>query len=445
MKNGLKTNLIIMEILFIIIAINCQILSNENLIRNKKNKINKRSLDMIEVLIDDIINGEETKKSLSETSTLDDSSKINSIETITIDDSSKTTTQIDVNAGNITIITSSVDVINPTNLVDIINTTSSDNITIITSSVDVINETSSGNITNITSSVEITNVTSLETNYIITTSDSSSYENSTLIANKKSNSGLSTGAICGIVIPCVAALIGVAAAAALCQRGVPPPRLFTPSIPPLNYIDTSLDKFNVVPVVQQPIQPAPSVPIVTPEPQPIIQPKIIEPPPVRPIIRPNYPVTAKLDPPLVNRAFQPIYPAHQGPIVHAKGVKMMPVQEVKMVPMQQVDMVPVHEIIPDVLVHDNVPSPHLLGVNQSVPVQNIFQMNHFVPFNAGTDVASEVAQVSQVPAITELMPEGNQIGTALFSHPKIFNGVPQIGPISSPVIPGSEVSPQIVP
>ena len=238
--------------------------------------------------------------------------------------------------------------------------------------------------------------TSVITSSTIEETDSSG--NSTINYQKKSSSGLSTGAICGIVIPCCAALIGVAAAAALCKGGTPTAPVFTPSIPPMNYIDTSLDKFNVVQQVpiQQPVQ------IIEPPPQPIIQHQIIEPEPIRPIIRPNYPVNAKLEPPVVNRAFQPMYPSHQHPITTGKQIKMMPVQEVKMVPVQQVEMVPVHEVVPTqelLPVQGIVPTHEIVGAPQVVPLQNIVvPMQDIVPLNQGV---SEIPQVSIIPGINE--------------------------------------------
>ena len=146
---------------------------------------------------------------------------------------------------------------------------------------------------------------------------------------KKSSSGLSTGAICAIAIPTIAALLGVAAAAALCKGGsIPTPTFTPPTLPPPNYIDTSLDKFNVVH----------ELPPQQPLPQPQVQPVHIEPQPIPRPIRPNYPIN-KVEPPLVNRAFQPMYNIQQ-------PMQMVPVQQVQMVPVQQVEMVPVEEVVP---------------------------------------------------------------------------------------------------
>ena len=143
----------------------------------------------------------------------------------------------------------------------------------------------------------------------------------------KSSSGLSVGAICAIAIPTIAALLGVAAAAALCKGGAVAPPVFTPpALPPPNYIDTSLEKFNVVHELP-PQQPLPQV-----------QPVHIEPQPLPQVVRPVYPIN-RVEPPLVNRAFEPMYNIQQ-------PMQMVPVQQVQMVPVQQVEMVPVEEVVP---------------------------------------------------------------------------------------------------
>ena len=197
-------------------------------------------------------------------------------------------------------------------------------------------------------------------------------QNSTTLDNQKSSSGLSTGAICAIAIPTIAALLGVAAAAAFCKGGVPPQPTFTPpSLPPPNFIDTSLDKFNVVPELppQQPI----------PQPQPIIQP----PPEIKPVeipkaIRPNYPIN-KLEPPAVNRAFQPLYTIQQ-PI--QQPMQMTPVQQFQMVPVPQVEMVPYQEVVP---------------VQQVVPIQQgvVDSLPHITPVEEVGQVTGQVGQVIQ--------------------------------------------------
>jgi hypothetical protein len=72
-----------------------------------------------------------------------------------------------------------------------------------------------------------------------------STNNTVIPVSKKSSSGLSTGAICGIAIPCIAALLGVAAAAAFVKGGAIASTpavgaLTTPSLPDPKFIDTSL-------------------------------------------------------------------------------------------------------------------------------------------------------------------------------------------------------------
>ena len=74
--------------------------------------------------------------------------------------------------------------------------------------------------------------------------------NSTVIPQPHSGSGLSTGGIIGIAIPCIAALVGVGAAAAILggSGAAAAPVLAHPavaSLPPPNYIDTSMAKLAV--------------------------------------------------------------------------------------------------------------------------------------------------------------------------------------------------------
>ena len=82
---------------------------------------------------------------------------------------------------------------------------------------------------------------------IITTSPSNGTDNNSTIIYKKSSSGLSTGAICGIAIPSVVALLGVVAFVSLFKGGVVavPSIAAASSVPPANFIDTTLAKFNV--------------------------------------------------------------------------------------------------------------------------------------------------------------------------------------------------------
>ena len=99
-------------------------------------------------------------------------------------------------------------------------------------------------------------------------SDTDNDGNSTIPYNTgRSSSRLSAGSICAIAIPCIAALVGVGAAAAILGGSAPAagPVLVSPatSLPPPQMIDTSMAKLAVpqeIPV--QPVQPQ------------IIQPKI---------------------------------------------------------------------------------------------------------------------------------------------------------------------------
>lgn len=203
-----------------------------------------------------------------------------------------------------------------------------------------------------------------------TDSENSSYQ------PKKSSSGLSTGAICAIAIPTIAALLGAAAAAALCKGGsVATPAFTPPTLPPPNYIDTSLDKFNVVH----------ELPPQQPLPQPQVQPVHIEPQPIPKPIRPNYPIN-KVEPPLVNRAFQPMYNIQQ-------PMQMVPVQQVQMVPVQQVEMVPVEEVVP---VQQVVPVQKVVPVQQEVHVQEVVPLQQVQQFQQLTQVP--------IPQVVETLP-----------------------------------------
>ena len=131
-------------------------------------------------------------------------------------------------------------------------------------------------------------------------SDSDRYDdgNSTIPYNTgRSSSRLSAGSICAIAIPCIAALVGVGAAAAILGGSAPAagPVLVSPAtnLPPPQMIDTSMAKLAVpqeIPV--QPVQPQ------------IIQPKIELPPqPVEQIIRPSYPIN-NIENPVINVSSQ---------------------------------------------------------------------------------------------------------------------------------------------
>ena len=214
---------------------------------------------------------------------------------------------------------------------------------------------------------------------------------------KKSSSGLSTGAICAIAIPTIAALLGVAAAAALCKGGsVATPAFTPPTLPPPNYIDTSLDKFNVVH----------ELPPQQPLPQPQVQPVHIEPQPIPRPIRPNYPIN-KVEPPLVNRAFQPMYNIQQ-------PMQMVPVQQVQMVPVQQVEMVPVEEVVPVqqvVPVQEVVPVQQAVNVQEVVPVQQVQQVQQItqIPIPQVTETLPNISPVDDSPGVGQVINSGQVI------------------------------------
>ena len=215
--------------------------------------------------------------------------------------------------------------------------------------------------------------------------------------DKKSSSGLSTGAICAIAIPTIAALLGVAAAAALCKGGsVATPAFTPPTLPPPNYIDTSLDKFNVVH----------ELPPQQPLPQPQVQPVHIEPQPIPKPIRPNYPIN-KVEPPLVNRAFQPMYNIQQ-------PMQMVPVQQVQMVPVQQVEMVPVEEVVPVqqvVPVQEVVPVQQAVNVQEVVPVQQVQQVQQItqIPIPQVTETLPNISPVDDSPGVGQVINSGQVI------------------------------------
>ena len=169
-------------------------------------------------------------------------------------------------------------------------------------------------------------------------SDSDRYDdgNSTIPYNTRSSSGLSAGSICAIAIPCIAALVGVGAAAAILGGSAPAagPVIVQPptNLPPPQMIDTSMAKLAVpqeIPV--QPVQPQ------------IIQPKIELPPqPVEQIIRPSYPIN-NIENPVINVSSQPVAQPNMVPV---QQMQTVPVQSVEMVPVQHVEMVPVQEVVP---------------------------------------------------------------------------------------------------
>jgi hypothetical protein len=235
---------------------------------------------------------------------------------------------------------------------------------------------------------------------------SSSSKNETIsngpIIPKKSSSGLSTGAICAIAIPTIAALLGVAAVAALFNGAATPVTGFTaPSLPEPNYIDTSLSKFNII--NEMPIQqPQPVQIIEQPQPVQIIeQPQIIQPEPIKVVPRVDYPVNRVIEPPRVNNVFQQNIVPQQVQMVPIQEVQMVPVQEVEMVPVEQVEMVPVQQMA-------TIP-----GVNE-VPLQQIVPMNQAFPIGQVAEAVPQVTEASISPATVEIIPQG-QFGNQLIS------------------------------
>ena len=147
----------------------------------------------------------------------------------------------------------------------------------------------------------------------------------------RSSSGLSAGQICAITIPCIAALVGIGVAAAILGGSAPVapiapmPAVTTTNIPPPNVIETSVTK------------------LTTPQEIPI-QPKIELPPePIKPIIKPSYPIT-NIENPVINLpSSQQISQTNMVPV---QQMKLVPIQKVEMVPVQKVEMIPVKEVIP---------------------------------------------------------------------------------------------------
>ena len=154
---------------------------------------------------------------------------------------------------------------------------------------------------------------------------------------EKKSSGLSAGNICAIAIPCIAALVGVGAAAAIlgggasAAAGAPVLATATPSLPPPTYVDTPAAQL-VVPqeIPVQPVQPQ------------IIQPVEVPPQPIQQVIQP----IPKVETPVVNIPQQPVVAQPQ--LVPVQQVQLVPVQQVEMVPVQHVEMVPVQEVVPQI-------------------------------------------------------------------------------------------------
>ena len=185
----------------------------------------------------------------------------------------------------------------------------------------------------------------------IDSTDMTDYGNLTVMPH--SGSGLSTGGIIGIAIPCIAALVGVGAAAAILggSGAAAAPVLANPaltSLPPPNYIDTSLAKMAVAQEI--PVQPPQVV-------QPVVE---VPPQPVQQVV----PIT-KVEPPLVQNVI-PQQPVVQPQMVPVQQMQLVPVQQVEMVPVQHVEMVPVQQVVPT------------------------------------AQVAPQITQVSEIPSVTQV-------------------------------------------
>ena len=223
--------------------------------------------------------------------------------------------------------------------------------------------------------------------------NSSSVRNGTVapITSRPSKSGLSSGAICAIAIPTIAALLGVAAVAAFfsgagAAAGAAAPAFTAPSLPEPTYIDTSLAKFNIpneIPVQQpQPIQI-----IQQPQPQPIQVQTVKEVP------RVDYQVNRVIEP-KVNIAPQ--------------QVQMVPIQEVQMVPVQEVEMVPVEQV-------ELVPVQQMGGIQA---VNGVQQMGGIQGFN-GLQQIGQMNQVAQMGQPAGVVPQG-QLGNQIISSSSQF-------------------------
>ena len=164
----------------------------------------------------------------------------------------------------------------------------------------------------------------------VTDTDEPGNGTSTYYDPEKKSSGLSAGSICAIAIPCIAALVGVGAAAAILGGGAsaatPVLATATPSLPPPTYVDTTAAQLMVPQEI--PVQPQ------------IIQPVEVPPQPVQQVIQP----IPKVETPVVNIPQQPVVAQPQ--LVPVQQMQLVPVQQVEMVPVQHVEMVPVQEVVP---------------------------------------------------------------------------------------------------
>jgi len=221
------------------------------------------------------------------------------------------------------------------------------------------------------SQINLKKIPSIKANRLLqsdtdTSTDYSGGNNTEYYDPDKKSSGLSAGSICAIAIPCIAALVGVGAAAAILGGGASAaaaPVLANPvaSIPPPTYVDTTVAQLTV----PQPVQPE----IVPPQ---IVQPEI-PPQPIQQVIQP----IPKVETPIINIPQQPVVAQPQ--LVPVQQMQLVPVQQVEMVPVQHVEMVPVQEVVPT-----------YQAAAEAVPQ------------------VTQVTQVSQIPQVTEV--SGAQMG-----------------------------------
>ena len=215
---------------------------------------------------------------------------------------------------------------------------------------------------------------------------------------KGSSSGLSAGGICAIAIPCIAALVGVGAAAAILGGSASSAASglsAVPNIPPPTIATTNL------PIVQEPT--LANLNPVVPE---IVQPPVIQPPPqpVQPIIKPVYPVN-NIQPPVVKPIIQqPVVTQPQ--LVPVQQIQLVPVQQVEMVPVKKVEMVPVQQVVPVTEVQPAVATEQFVQeipqVTQVTGIESNAQMgmpgSEFIsaPEGYGTSAIQGIGQTSQV-------------------------------------------------
>ena len=159
--------------------------------------------------------------------------------------------------------------------------------------------------TNINSTISTDTISSTESTDDNNSTNSEDVDgNSTVTPTlRNTSSGLSTGGIVAIVVPCALALIGVGLAAAFCKStpaAMPP---ITPNVMPPT-IDSSMSKFNT-----QPVTTVNNLQEITEVSPPVKNVEVIQPTPVVQQ-HPIYPISK--EPPTIpqdNRVFQPLYPS----------------------------------------------------------------------------------------------------------------------------------------